>query len=70
MSAMSTLNDVTATDLLSLVRLVDEYATTHDDGRAPAWRDLVFAEVRRRFDAIEEGNRIREAARAAREEQG
>ena len=68
MVRMAPLSSLSYVELHALVQLVGEYETTHGDGRAPAWRELAFAELRRRFDAIDESQRIHAEAKAAREQ--
>jgi len=65
---MAPLSSLSYAELHALVQLVDAYQTSHEDGRAPAWRELAFAELRRRFDAIDESQRIHAESKAAREQ--
>lgn len=65
MAPLSTLSYV---ELHALVKLIDDYEVAHADARARSWRDMAFAELRRRFDAIDDSMRINEEARAAREQ--
>jgi hypothetical protein len=67
---MAPLSMLSYVELRALLDLVGEYGAAHDDGRAPAWRDMAFAELRRRFDAIDENLRINAEAKAAREHSG
>ena len=64
---MTSLKELSNVELRALSRLCDEYQHTGDgpDPR-PTWRSLVDGEVRRRMDAVLEGQRILEEARAAR----
>ena len=64
---MTSLTELSNVELRALARLTDEYQHTGDgpDPR-PSWRALVDAEVRRRMEAVVEGQRILDEARAAR----
>lgn len=61
-----TLTELTTTDLLSLSTLLDQYQAAQGDTDAPRWRELVHAEVARRFAAVEDAKRRMDEARAAR----
>ena len=65
---MAPLSALSYVELHALTLLVDGYAAANDDGRAAAWREMAFAELRRRFDTIDENLRINAEARAAREQ--
>jgi len=65
---MAPLSALSYVELLALVQLVDTYAAANDDQRASDWREMVFSELRRRFDQIDENLRINAEARAAREQ--
>lgn len=61
-----TLSELTATDLLSLSTLLDQYQAAKGGADSARWRELVHAEVARRFARVEEATRLMDEARAAR----
>lgn len=65
MAPLSTLSYV---ELQALTQLIADYDAANADGRAAVWREMAHAELRRRFDAIDESLRINAEARAAREQ--
>ena len=63
---MNTLQEASFQELAALLECIVHY----EKGGAPhgaEWRELVFAELRRRFAVMEENTKIMEAARAARD---
>ncbi|MFN8021334.1 MAG: hypothetical protein U0Q03_07385 [Acidimicrobiales bacterium] len=61
-----TLSQLAPADLAALGTLLDQYQAARGDAEAARWRELLFDEVRRRFVAEDEAQRMMAEARAAR----
>jgi hypothetical protein len=61
-----TLSQLAPADLLAMGTLLDQYQAARGEADAARWRELVLDEVRRRFAAEEEAQRMMAEARAAR----
>ena len=64
---MNTLRDASFQDLEAILGCLDHLAQHGGVDDAARWRASVFAEMRRRFDAMDENMKAMEAARAARD---
>jgi hypothetical protein len=69
MWTMNSLEDASFEELHALLKCLDHYDKSgRDDGAH--WRELVFAEMRRRFAELKERTRVTDATRADRSAPG
>jgi hypothetical protein len=66
MERMNSLQEASFNELHALLKCLEHYDKSGRDDAA-RWRETVFAEMRRRFAALDENTRATDAARAARE---